>query len=58
MIARDRDFKNWIVAGNYLAFKRIGEGNCCCNQQAESHETSQCEHLHNSTDKHNFCFGH
>ena len=34
MIARHRDFKNRIVAGDDLAFKRIGEGNCCCSQQA------------------------
>ena len=32
MIARHYDFENRIVAGNDLAFKRIGESNRCCGQ--------------------------
>ena len=32
MIARHYDFENRIVAGDDLAFKRIGEGNRCCSQ--------------------------
>jgi hypothetical protein len=58
MIARHYDFENRIVAGDDLTFKRIGESSRCCSQQAESHETSHCEHLHDLTDKHIFCFGH
>jgi hypothetical protein len=58
MIAGHYDFEKRIGAGDDLAFKRIGESNCYCNQQGESDETSHCEHLHNSTDKHIFCFGH
>ncbi len=32
MIARHYDFESRIVAGDDLAFKRIGESNCCCSQ--------------------------
>src|SRR6266481_4596071 len=56
MIAGYRDFENRIVAGDDLAFKRIGESNCCCSQQGESDETSHCEHFHNSRHIHNLYF--
>ena len=33
MIARHYNFENRIVAGDDLAFKRIGESNCCGSQE-------------------------
>jgi len=58
MISGHYDFENRIVAGDDLAFKRIGESNCCGSQKTRHYEKSHGEHLHDSTDKHIFCFGH
>jgi len=58
MIARDRDFKDRIGALDDLAFKRIGEGNCCGNNKNRSDEKSHAERFHDLTDKRDLFFGH
>jgi hypothetical protein len=48
MLVRHYDFKSRIVTGNDLAFKRIGEGNCCGSKKRETDEISGGEHFHGS----------
>jgi len=58
MIARDRDFKDRIGALDDLAFKRIGDGNCCGSNKNRSDERSHAERSHDLTDKRDLFFGH
>jgi hypothetical protein len=56
MIARHRDFKRRIGAGDDLAFKRIGEANRCGSKKKRSDEKSHGERSHDLTNKRRFVF--
>jgi hypothetical protein len=56
MIARHRDFKRRIGAGDDLAFKRIGEANRCGSKKKRSDEKSHVERSHDLTNKRRFMF--
>src|SRR5215472_3957755 len=58
MIGRHDDFKNRIVALDDLAFKRIGESNCCGSQKNRSDKKSHGERSHDLTDKRDSNFGY
>jgi hypothetical protein len=58
MIARHCDFKNRVVAGDNLAFKRIGEDNRCGSKKNRSDEKSHGERSHDLTNKRDLYFGH
>ena len=58
MIARHRDFESRIVPEMILLLKGLAKATAAAASKRESHETSHGEHLHDSTDKHIFCFGH
>jgi hypothetical protein len=57
MIAGHRDFKSRISALDDLAFKRIGEDNCCGTKKNRSDEKSHAERFHDLTDKRDLFFG-
>jgi hypothetical protein len=58
MIARHRDFKNRIAAGDDLAFERIGEGNRRGSKKNRGDEKSHGERFHDLTDKRDLSFGY